>query len=264
MVGCRRLIVRGSVSGARECISRPILRTGTRVFLSPHPTLSRRERKERQRRGPPGLPEHRRPVGRPGRAGQRCGGLTRQRTICSRRRPSCSECAQYRSGEEQAGTQKGRAGARGGRGQEKQDRAEAALRAVNAALARDDAAPVLARSWEARQAGVDEAALAERRRRLRDRFGDARRSGGQDAKRPCKRRIRPLRAPPSNARASSRPRPTALWRSDTVNLLGGEPGGVFPFPSRREPAFVPLPPWQAPAFPPLPPGEGRVRGSINP
>jgi hypothetical protein len=69
-----------------------------------------------------------------------------------------------------AGTQAGRrGGARSGGAKAKQVEAQAALRAVNAALAEDDASSVLARLEETRKSGVELVVLDERRRRLRDR-----------------------------------------------------------------------------------------------
>ncbi|MGQ0592353.1 MAG: protein kinase domain-containing protein, partial [Gammaproteobacteria bacterium] len=64
----------------------------------------------------------------------------------------------------------------------KQDQAQAALRAADEALARDDASSVLARLDEARQLGVDAAVLDDRRRGLRDRVETLATAAGLEAK----------------------------------------------------------------------------------
>jgi len=64
----------------------------------------------------------------------------------------------------------------------KQDQAQAALRAADAALAKDDARSVLARLEEARKAGVDPAVLGERRQRLRDRVETLATAAASEAK----------------------------------------------------------------------------------
>lgn len=85
----------------------------------------------------------------------------------------------------------------------KQDQAQAALRAADAALAKDDARSVLARLEEARKAGVDPAVLGERRQRLRDRVETLATAAASEAKRAAAARAAIKRARDLKAQAEA-------------------------------------------------------------